>query len=191
MKTNLLLAAVLTSFAMCGFSGVALAQNDAQEKTAPAKQPKPVAKTHKVWTNDEVGTLRTPADAHIDEADRAATEPPASKEKSAADSGQAPAVKPGPAPVFTNPKSVEDANKMIAWESRDIDAQQEFLANLQKQIDEAPDDQKERLRKLLEERTKILASTRQEQKNLLSKKKDLEKQEAVEGSVSTAADSKP
>jgi hypothetical protein len=192
MKTNLLLAAVLTSSAMCGLSGAALAQNDAQEKTVPANQFKPAAKAHKVWTNDEVGTLRTPADAHIDEADRAKTESSAAKEKSAADNRPAAAsVKSGPAPVFTNPKSVEDANKMIAWETRDIDAQQEFLVTLQKQIDEAPDDQKERLRKLMEERTQILASTRLEMKNVQSKKKDLEKQEAVEGSVSAAASSNP
>lgn len=77
--------------------------------------------------------------------------------------------------MLTNPKSLEEADKMIAWENRDIAAQEEFLVKVQKEIDEAPADQKDRLTKLLEDRTKILASTRTELKNLQTKKKAMEK----------------
>jgi len=81
----------------------------------------------------------------------------------------------GAPPVLSNPKSLGDADKMIAWENRDIDAQQEGLDKLKAQIAGAPADQRERLTKLLEQRTQILADTRNELKNLQTKRKDLDK----------------
>jgi hypothetical protein len=174
IKNNFLFSAILASAAALGLSAPAFAQSDSQKKTPPAKQAKPAPKPHKVWTDDEVGSLRSPADAYAEakEKQAAAADPPATANQT---STSKQAQHGGPPPTLTNPKSLEDANKMIAWENRDIGAQEEFLEKLKQQIDEAPADQKERLAKLLQERTQILASTRKELQNLQMKKQELEK----------------
>lgn len=68
---------------------------------------------------------------------------------------------------------------MIAWENRDIAAQEEFLEKVKQELDEAPADQKERLAKLVQERTQILANTRKELQNLQTKKQEFEKAAAT------------
>ena len=190
MKTNntFLFRAILASAAVLGFSSAAFAQSDSQKKPTPVKQEKPAKKPHKVWTDEEVGSLRTPADAYAEaeqtQAGRAAAD------QSSATGNQTAALKQAqkgvPPPILTNPKSLEEADKMIAWENRDIAAQEEFLAKLRQQLDEAPADQKERLAKLLQERTQILANTRKELQNLQTKKRELGKPAAP--SVTAAAE---
>jgi hypothetical protein len=177
MKNSFLSSAILASAALLGLSSAAFAQNDAQPNATPAKQDKPAPKPHKVWTEDEVGSLRTPADAYIDAKDKQAAQAAAAQQSATANEKAPPKKeqKGVPPPTLTNPKSLEDADKMIAWENRDVAAQQEFLEKVKQELDDAPADQKERLTKLLEERTKILADTREELKNLETKKKEIEK----------------
>ncbi len=171
-KNTLLFGAILAAAAVLGLSSAAHAQSGSQDGGTPAKQKKPAAKPHKVWTDDDLGS-RSPAAATRENQTASSGTPqePAAASQNA-DSKQP---KGGGPPVFTNPKSVEDADRMIAWENRDIEAQQESLDKLRTQIAEAPADQKERLTKVLEQRTQILASTRIELKNLQTKRKDLEK----------------
>ena len=135
-----------------------------------------------MWTDDEVGSLRSPANAYMDakysQADAAAD----SKEASAA-------VKQKPhvaAPALSNPKTVDDADKMIAWEKRDVDAQTEYVERLKKQIDEAPQEDKERLKKVLQDRIQILADTRGEMETLVQQKKELQKKAAANSNSATA-----
>ncbi len=177
MKNSFLSSAILASAAVLGLSSAAFAQSDSQKNTAPAKQNKPAPKRHKVWTDDEVGSLRSPADAYAEAKEKQTAQAAATQHPDAANqtSTSTQASKAGPPPVFTNPKSIEDADKMIAWENRDIAAQEEFLEKVKQELDEAPADQKERLTKLLRERTQILADTRKELQNLQTKKQELEK----------------
>ena len=180
MDNSLFLSAILATAAALGFSAPAFAQSDSQKKTPPAKQAKPAPKAHKVWTDEEVGSLRSPADAYAEASERQNTQAGDTQQPGTANqtSGSKPQGNGGPPPVLTNPKSLEDADKMIAWENRDIAAQEEFLDKLKQQIAEAPADQKERLTKLLAQRTQVLANTRNELKNLQTKKRELAKPSA-------------
>jgi hypothetical protein len=185
MNNSFLLSAILASAAALGLSAPAFAQSDSQKKIPPAKQTKPAPKPHKVWTDEEVGSLRTPADAYAEASERQnaqaadAQQPGTANQTSTSKQAQ----KGVPPPTLTNPKSLEDADKMIAWENRDIAAQEEFLDKLKQEINEAPADQKERLTKLLAQRTQVLASTRNELKNLQTKKRELAKTPSVSASA--------
>lgn len=176
MKTNgtLLRDAVLISAVVLGLSSATFAQSDSQKSTTPAKHAKTAPKTHKVWTEDDFGSVPQPATAaaqnQTGQAD-ATQQTGAANQTSSSNHTQ----KGVPPPTLTNPKSLQEADKMIAWENRDIAAQEEFLDKLKEQISEAPDDQKDRLTKMLEQRKQILANTRNELKNLETKRKDLEK----------------
>jgi hypothetical protein len=181
LKHSLVFSAILASAAVLGNSATAHAQSDPGKKTPPAKHAKPVAKPHKVWTDDEIGTLHSPANAYMDAK--------YSQADAAADSKDAAAPKPRPhvaAPALSNPKTVDDADKMIAWEKRDVDAQTEYVERLKKQIDEAPQEDKERLKKVLQERIQILADTRGEMETLVQQKKDLQKKAATESNNAAA-----
>lgn len=183
MKNSFLSGAILVSAVVLGLSSAAFAQSDSQKNATPAKRDKPALKPHKVWTDDEVGSLRSPADAYAEAKERqaAAAQQPVTVNQT---SSSKPAQKAGPPPTLTNPKSLEEADKMIAWENRDIAAQVEFLEKVKQELDEAPADEKERLAKLLQERTVVLANTRKELQNLQTKKREIEK--AAASSVTAA-----
>lgn len=180
-KNTLLFSAIITSAALFGLSSAVFAQGDAQSKP-PAKQSKAVKKSHKVWSDEDFPSSRSAAGANSNQSVPAAdSQQPATTSQNAGSQQR----KGGGPPVFTNPKSLEEADKMIAWEGRDIGAQEEFLERVRRQIDDAPADQKERLTKLFQERKQILANTRNELKNLETQKKELEKPPAATQTAST------
>jgi hypothetical protein len=97
-----------------------------------------------------------------------------------------PAVKNHP-PLLSDPKTVDDADRMIAWENRDIDSQQEYVDRLQTQIETATTpDQKEHWQQILAERQKILADTRREQQELVAQRKALQKKPVGDSSVASS-----
>jgi len=176
MKNRALFRAMAASAAVLGLSLAAHAQVEGQKPPQPA-QKKPAAKARKVWSNDDLTSLHSPADVYLEK--KEAQDEAAAKQ--AADSQQPSAAKPvspSPAPLLSNPKTVEDADRMIAWEKRDIDAQQEYLDRLRKQLEEARAEDKERLQKLIQERTQVVADTRKEMEGLMAQKKGLEKKPA-------------
>jgi hypothetical protein len=167
-KNTFVYSTILASAAVLGLSSAAFAQSDPPKNAAQAKQQAP----KRVWTNYDLDSVPSPAATKQEQTAQAgASEQPAAANQ-VADPQQPKAARPS---AFTNPKSVEDADKSIAWENRDIQAQQEFLLKIKSEIDEAPADQKDRLTKLLESRTQILADTQSELKNLQAKRKDLAK----------------
>lgn len=189
MKTNstFFFGTILAVAGVLGLSSGASAQSDSRN-APPAKQSKPTKKPPKVWTEEDLGSLRTPADAYAEAKDRQAGTTVGAQQPEAGNQTLTPRQpqKGVPPPTLTNPKSLEDADKMIAWENRDIAAQEEFLEKVKQEIDEAPADQKERLTKLLKERTQILANTRNELRNLETKKRELARPPAP--SVTAATD---
>src|ERR1700692_4248848 len=124
-------------FAAIGTSSLAQDTQDAKSSQAPAKDSPSAPKKHKVWTDDEVSTLRTPADNYVEQKQAAeaanvaaaAAEQAKSKHKSGQHVG-------GPA-AWSNPKSPDDADRMIAWENRDVDAQLEYVDTLRTQLEQA------------------------------------------------------
>ena len=63
---------------------------------------------------------------------------------------------------------------MIAWEGRDIEAQQATITQLQKELDAAPPEQREALQKSFQQRMQVLAETRKELEALQAKKEALQ-----------------
>jgi hypothetical protein len=165
---------------------ITVAQQASQSSTGPTTQQavqkpdqkaKPVpAKSSRVWTEDDISSVRTPADDYQDQirAQDAAAAAAANQPKPAATK---PAQKGAPA-ALSNPKTADDADKMIAWEQRDIDSQQEYLEELQRQLEGAPPDQKAHIQEWIDHETKVIADAKKEQAGLAEHKKDLEKKAA-------------
>jgi hypothetical protein len=163
-------------FAATGTSSRAQDSPDAKSPQTTAKDSSS-AKKHRVWTDDEVSTLRTPADNYVEQkqaadaataaAAAAAAEQAKSKPKSDKPVG-------GPSRL-SNPKSADDADRMIAWENRDVDAQQEFVAKLRTQLQQATPEDRDQQEKNLAKRVQILEDTRKERDVLAAQKKELEK----------------
>src|SRR6266436_1621982 len=186
MRNSSLFRAMVASAMVLGLSVAARAQGDSQKPAQPAQRQKhkqnqtqkPAVKTHKVWTDDELPSLRTPADTYIEIEDAQAVNS-ASNQNALAQQGAASKPAPHAAPLkLSSPKTVEDADRMIAWEQRDIDSQEEYVQRLQQELATAPPDQKDRLQNLIQERTQIIAGTRQEQAGLIAQKKALQKKPA-------------
>jgi hypothetical protein len=197
---NLTLKTTLAAAVLCWSAYGAEAQDNQQSEATTNTPKKPAAKPHKVWTDDEVRSLRTPEDTHVEAVERK-KEQAELKQKQQAEAARAPQepaqseeakkqaiIKQLP-PKFANPKSLNDVDGAVDWEKRDIAAQEEGLEKLKVQVDEAPAEDKARLNKLLEERTRILADTREELKVVEEKKKQFEKPQAQ--SSNDAAPSQP
>jgi hypothetical protein len=188
MKIKLLFTAV-TVVIVASATGYA---QDARQEPVPsasqARQQKPTSPARKVWTNDDVMPLRWSGGVQVREKDGRAGGTAARQAGPAKQTDGAKPAQAGTPAALSNPKTLEDADKMIAWENRDIEAQQEFVDRLQKELHEAPVDQRERLEKLLQERTQILADLRKEQERLVTQRKGLEKKGGAEN---TAASSQP
>ena len=141
----------------------------------------PAANRHILWTNDDVRALRSPADVYAEQKQERAADAAAAAtlDATAARQAAAKAVPGGAPPALSNPKTVEDADKMIAWENRDIDAQEQFIEQLRTQLDQAPFNQKEHLQELLQQHIERLAHTRKETESLVDTKKELAKKFAL------------
>lgn len=171
MTSNTLFRAMVAFAAVLGLSLAACAQAEPQKPAQPA-QKKPPAKVRKVWTNEDVTSLHSAADVYIEKKDR--QNEAAAKQAAASQ----PAKPPSHPPLLSNPKTVEDADRMIAWEKRDLDAQQEYLDRLRKQLKEAPPEDKERVQRLVQERIQIIADIRKEMEGIVAQRKALEKKPA-------------
>jgi len=185
MRTKQLFRVIIAAAVVSGASLTATAQQKAPQTAAPQKQEaKPIpVKTAKVWSDDDLTSLRSPADIYAEEKQAQAAQAAAAAKQTAA-AKQAVATKPTQPhdvapPALSNPKTTEDADKMIAWENRDIAAQQQFAQELQKQLDAAPPDQQEHLQKALQERMKIIADTQRERDGIVAQEKQLEKKPAA------------
>jgi hypothetical protein len=185
-------AAIL--FAATGTSSLAQDAQDAKSSPAPAKDSSPAAKKHKVWTDDEVSTLRTPEDNYVEQQQAAEAAAAAAAAAAAQQAKSTPKSEKhvGAAPALSNPKSPEDADRMIAWENRDVDAQQEFIDKVRTQVEQATPETREALEKDLAKHIKMLENTKKERDALVTQKKELEKKASPEAKpVDSASTSTP
>lgn len=190
MKNSLLLSVGLAASLALTLSGPASAQDAAQQPPAQAEQKAASKPSHKVWTDDDMSALRSPADVYTDNKDAQQASPAATATSAQKQPASAKPDKRLAPPALSNPKTVADADAMIAWEKRDIGAQTEYLEMLKKQIDEAAPEDKERLQKLLQDRTQLLAKTRAETEALEKQKTELQTKAAAP-STSAAAQQPP
>lgn len=152
------------------------------EKVTDAPKAAP-AKPKKVWTEDDLGTVRTSADRYADqktaleEADAAAAAAAKAKQAAAtpaAKSNLPEGVKLAPK-ALSDPKSTDEAEKMIAWQNRDVDAQSEYLNKIQDQLSSASGPERDHLLAEKARMEGVLAQTKQELKTLKTQKTELEK----------------
>jgi hypothetical protein len=173
-------AAIL--FTATGTYSLAQDGPDGKSSQAPGKDTSSPKKAHKVWTDDEVSTLRTPEDNYVEQkqaaeaATAAATAAAAQQAKSNPKSDK----HVGGPSALSNPKSPADADRMIAWENRDVDAQQELIDRLRTQLEQASPETRDQLDKSLTSHLKMLENTKKERDALVAQKKELEKKASPE-----------
>ena len=160
-------------------ASVTCAQDVARKSASAANQKKPAPPHSKVWTDDDMTSLRSPADKYV-QAKEVQTAEAAVRQAPAKQAAASKPAQPVGRPALSNPRTLDDADKMIAWENRDAEAQQEFVDLVQKQLNEAPADQKEHLQKLLQERSQVLTDIHKEQQALAAQRKELEKKAAAD-----------
>ena len=181
-RNGLLLKVILAAATAVVLAAPAHAQSDSQKSATPAKYRKttkkqaPAPKTHKVWTEDDLATVRTPADSYAEkEAAQAQAAAATAQQTDAAKQTSAEPAKPSKVAPLAHANSVDEADKKIAWEQRDIQGQQETIDRLQQELGQAPPERKEHLQQLIEQHKQILAETRKELAGLQGQKKQLEK----------------
>lgn len=190
MKTRFVFECAVVAGAVLSLAGLSYAQDAGKQSTQGASsssQQKTAAKPHKVWTEDDLGTIRSRGNVTVAAAQNPAI--PASTDTASAAApkqGQAVSPKASGKAALSNPKTADEADSMIAWEQRDIDSQQQYVDNLQSKVEQAPPSERERLQKVLQERQQILADTRREQQDLIAQRKDLQKKKTGDSSVAEA-----
>lgn len=171
--------AVIAALALAGSLSVQAQQSQTSDSQKQQVKPAPSpAKPAAVWTDDNISSVRSAADIYAEQKKAADAAADAARAASAAKLAPKPAPKDHAPASLSNPKTIEDADGMIAWESRDIAAQQQFLQELQKRIDSAPPDQRARLQQNLQEHAQTLAETQKERDALVTQKQQLEKKAA-------------
>src|SRR6476620_2357925 len=153
MKKSQLSGFVLLLGIELASGGLATAQDNASAATQSNSANKKAsnAKPKKTWTEDDVAALHSPADsyqkqAQVQSAGDVAKNPASAQETSALN--EPPRDKP---PLLSDPKTVESADNMVAWEDRDIAAQEEFVARLKTQLETAAPEDRDHLENLIVE----------------------------------------
>jgi len=164
-------------FAATGAPSLAQDSANATTPQATAKDTSSPKKAHKVWTEDEVSTLRTPEDNYVEQKQAAEAAVAAANAAAAQLAKSKPKTEKhvGGPPALSNPKSPDDADRMIAWENRDVDAQQELIETLRTQLEQASPEDREKLEKNLTKHVQMLEGTKKERDALTIQKKELEK----------------
>jgi len=126
---------LISASALCIFACAAGAQQAPPPKTEPAKP-----KAKRVWTNDDVTTLRQPSDVYEEEK-RLIAEEAAAKAKEKPAAGGAAAQKPMSREERILPKTLEEAEKRVAGKVYEIEQEQEYIERLRSEFAEATTDE--------------------------------------------------
>lgn len=118
------------AFLILGFAASA-------QQAPPTKSPPAKPKAKRVWTNDDVGTLRKPVDEYEDAKRKQADEEAAKKAEAAKTAAETPGEKPAPKPEDFLPKTVEEGEKRVAAKQYEIEMQYEAIELVKKEQAEA------------------------------------------------------
>ena len=190
MKTSMLMSAIVAGVVALGASSSTFAQDNSQKSATakhrkPANPQAPAAKTHKVWTEDDLARVRTPADRYVEKEAAQVQAATTAQQAEATEQSSATAAKPQKTAPLAHANSADDADKKIAWEQRDIEGQEEFIDGLRQELRDAAPDRIEHLQKLIEDHKQILADTRKELAGLQAQKKEFEKPAASRVAAAT------
>lgn len=177
MRKYLLIVAAVASATITSATSAAFAQDSS--KTA-SPQNAQVPKKPKVWTNDDVGSLRSPADVYAQDEQKDAQQ--ATPKQTAPSQGDA------VQPAVPKPTTVHEADDLIARQKSDLVAAKGYVEDLKNQINDPTlsDKAKERLEWRLKSRS---LTVDQIQTNLTELQKDrdaLAKKSTENGSAGSA-----
>lgn len=133
------------------------AQNSPPPQQAPAASDSGAPKKHKVWTNEDLVALRTPADIYILEqeareaAEAEAAEKAASEKEAAAKASANPANPAGSEVQL--PGTQEETEKRIKEAETDLDDDNATIARLKGELADAPTEQKAEKQKQIDHLT--------------------------------------
>ena len=177
MEKNSFSKALIVCATALAFAASASAQQSSPAANTSAAKRKTAAPKKKVWTEDNIGSVSTPADRYEERQETKAEVKDASSRQAVAANQSAGTAQPSQnhPPLLSNPKTVESADNMIAWEDRDIDAQTEFIGQLQQELAAAPSSDKPRLQNLIEQKKQLLEQTKAERQGLVDQKSQLQR----------------
>jgi hypothetical protein len=144
-------------------------QQSSQTREQPSRQasdtqapPQPEAKHKKVWTNDDVVSLRTPSDVYLAEKEvqEAAAAEAAAKEAAKTKLGDVAGA------TEKLPTTVEETRKLIAAKDSQIDDDQQALDRYTAELPNEPAERKERMQEEIKRITAGLPKERSELKIL-------------------------
>ncbi|HKF53123.1 MAG TPA: hypothetical protein VKB26_12490 [Candidatus Acidoferrales bacterium] len=167
----------LMTVAAVGFGAVllaapgALAQAPAQ---TPPKQQAQAPKKAKVWTDDNISSVRSSSDVYQDQQ---ASEKAAQQPSSASAQQNPAAAKDANSDAFPIPqaKTTKEADDLIASDKENLQSQQEYIQQTEKELATAPDSYKERLHWRIQARTDVINRLQRDIAALEKQKADLGK----------------
>jgi hypothetical protein len=182
MEKNMIRAAVIFA-ALAAVGSGAFAQAPSQEQRT-SEQRAQKAKKPRVWTDDNIDSVRSPSDDYLIQRQKESVEQAAAKQ-SASQTAAA-------GPTGQKPTTVQQADGMIAQKQQLLASQHEYLGQLQKQVSDPTTTGLEKTR--LEWRLKSYTATTQQtqaditqlqaQKDALEKKAAAQNGSANDGSGS-------
>jgi hypothetical protein len=174
MEKQMIRTAVIFAALAAAASG-AFAQAPSQEQKTP-EQTAQKAKKPKVWTDDNIDSLRSPSDDYLIQRQRESEEQAAAKK---AASQTAPA-----GPTGQRPATVQQADTMIAQKQQLLASQREYLQQLQKLVSDPATTglEKTRLEWRLKSYTATTQQTQADVAQLQAQKEALAKKAADKGS---------
>ncbi len=169
MRRQTLLRTLVMMAAMFGAAAMAQAQETPAAASSQQKDQKAAPKPRKVWTDEDFASSHPAADASAKgkgALSAGETTPSQDVQKQAAQ---------GPPTNPIVPKTLEEADKLIQETTVFANDEAITLARKQKELAEAPEDQKAALQKEVEMHQRYMRETSQELKAYQDKKKELEK----------------
>lgn len=158
------------------------ASSSASKQSAQINKPK-------VWTDDNIGSVRSPSDLYQLQEAKAAQDT-ASKQAGSAQATAAPAVKvEGNLPNIPAPTTVAQADALIKQEQAELASQQEYVEETKKEQANAPDSEKDRLGWRIKSRTEVMGRIQAEIAQLQAEKDALRKKPAGENGGSAESGS--
>jgi hypothetical protein len=180
-----------TSFVAVALFAVALAGSSAVAQDAAPSSAKPQAQTAaqkkpKVWTDDNIDSVRTPADDYQIQQQIQQQEQQQAQQAAAQKAAAQAAAVSGP-----TPKSVKQADSMIAAKKRDLADQQQYMQRLQKDASNPnnSDVEQMRLNWRVKSHTASEEQTQAQLKQLENERAALAKKEAEAAAKKKSSDS--
>lgn len=171
---TLFAAVVVAAIALTGSS--ALAQAPAQQpvqapQTVPKEQPQ-APKKSKVWTDDNISSVRSSSDVYQDEQEREKAPQQTSAPQQGATTAKNATDDAWPIPQA---KTAKEADDLIASDKKNLQEQQEYIQQTEKELATAPDSEKKRLQWRIQSRGDMASRLQRDISALEKQKTELSK----------------